>query len=78
MTAGKLRRACKACALDIKFERGVVLESFQRLREVGFARRQRYFLPFYYFMERTGLINALNLIPIPFTTPLVIVLKHQK
>ncbi|MBW1859142.1 MAG: methyltransferase domain-containing protein, partial [Deltaproteobacteria bacterium] len=44
VTARKLRRACKSCALDIKFERGVVLESFQRLREAGFARRQRYFL----------------------------------
>ena len=78
VTAGKLKRACEACGLDIKFKRGVVLESFQRLREVGFARRQRYFLPFYYFLERTGLINALSLIPISFTTPLVIVLKHQK
>ena len=78
VTAGRLRRACRACGLDIKFERGVVLESFQRLREAGFARRQKHFLPFYYFLEKTGLINALNLIPIQFTTPLVIALKHQK
>jgi len=78
VTAGKLKRACKSCGLDITFKRGVVLESFERLREAGFARRQRYFLPLYYFLERTGLINALNLIPIPFTTPLVIELKHEK
>lgn len=78
VTASKLQRACKSCGLDITFRRGVVLESFQRLREAGFARRQRYFLPLYYFLERTGLINALNLIPIPFTTPLVLELRHQK
>lgn len=78
VTVGRLKRACKACGLDIKFRTGVVLESFQRLREAGFARRQKYFLPFYYFLEKTGLINALSLIPIPITTPLVIELKHQK
>jgi 2-polyprenyl-3-methyl-5-hydroxy-6-metoxy-1,4-benzoquinol methylase len=78
VTAGKLKRVCKSCGLDIKFKRGVVLESFQRLHEAGFAQRQRYFLPFYYFLEKTGLLNALNLIPIPFTTPLVIELKQEK
>ena len=76
VTAGRLKRTCRSCGLDIAFKKGVVLESFHRLREPGFARRQRYFLPFYFFLKRTGLINALNLIPIPFTTPLVVVLKH--
>jgi 2-polyprenyl-3-methyl-5-hydroxy-6-metoxy-1,4-benzoquinol methylase len=78
VTAGKLKRVCRSCGLDITFKRGVVLESFQRLREEGFARRQKFFLPFYHFLQKTGLINTLNLIPIPFTTPLVIVLKHHK
>jgi SAM-dependent methyltransferase len=77
VTARTLKRACRACGLHVTFKRGVMLESFQRLREPGFARRQRHFLPFYFFLKRTGLINALNLIPIPFTTPLVVVLKHQ-
>jgi len=78
ITVGKLKRLAKQYNVDIIFEKGLLLETFQRLeKDKAFTERQKHFLPLYQFLKRTRLIHIFPFIPAELTTPIRFTIQHK-
>jgi 2-polyprenyl-3-methyl-5-hydroxy-6-metoxy-1,4-benzoquinol methylase len=79
ITSGKIKSICNKNNLKIKFKRGIILKSFERLdHDEKFRERQRGIVPVYNLLKKTNLIKVVNLIPLSLTTPITFEVKHKK
>lgn len=78
ITTTKLRRICNANDLMIEFKKDRLSKTLGRLyHDPSFAKRQKFFVPIYWFLKHTGLIRFIDKIPSAFTTPITFTIKND-
>lgn len=79
ITSRKIKNISKKNNLNIKFKKGLILNSFKRLDyDEKFRERQKGIVPIYNILKKTKLINMVNLIPVSLTTPISFEITHKK
>src|SRR3989344_2702478 len=77
ITTTKLRAMCSTYGLRIEFKRDRLSKTLRRLDDdPSFAKRQKFFVPIYRFLKKTGLTKLLDSIPSALTTPITFTITN--